>query len=135
MSKYALIVNEDPTVENAVREHTRSVGIRTVWASSPEEALKKASENPPAVVVLDLMSPRTRGLALLRRLKAEGHPANRAPIIGHVSHTMHELKTRAHDLGCDFVFTRSVLAKQIGSILRELGVTAATPVSKPPKDT
>jgi CheY-like chemotaxis protein len=107
-------------IETSIRDTTKSLGVRCVWSQSGEDALRRASADPPSVIFLDLMSVRIRPLLVLRKLKGEDSPSREVPVVGFVTHTKTELKTRAHDLGCDFVYTRTVLTMQMNSIVRQL---------------
>lgn len=120
MRKHALILVEDALVETSIRDTVRTLGVNCVWARSGEEALRRASAKPPSVIILDLMSVRIRPLLVLRKLKDDQCPARDVPVVGFVTHTKTDLRTRAHDLGCDFVYTRMELTQQLGSILRQL---------------
>jgi CheY-like chemotaxis protein len=77
------------------------------------EALKRAAESRPAVVVLDLRLPRVDGLSVARRLRAD--PATRGTWI--VAISAHEGREAALAAGCD-----EFLAKPLDIALLEAAV-------------
>jgi len=67
-----LVVDDDPKIRTVVRRGLAYEGYRVVEAASGEEALEKAREHLPDLVVLDLMLPGIDGLEVTRRLRAGG---------------------------------------------------------------
>ncbi len=67
-----LVVDDDEKIRTALRRGLSYEGYRVVEASSGEEALEKARELVPALVVLDVMLPGIDGLEVCRRLRAAG---------------------------------------------------------------
>jgi CheY-like chemotaxis protein len=110
---------EDPLVKTAAEEAAKELGLGLTCARTPEEAVRCAADPEVAVVVLDLNSSRFRPLALIKKIKADT-PATR--IVGFVAQNNTAMRTRAHDAGCDFVYTRPELIKQLKSVLRALAI-------------
>jgi len=75
-----LIIEDDPDVLDLVRLHLRKAGYLVAETNDGEEGLKKAREQQPAAIILDLMLPGIRGEEVCRRLKARPSTA-RIPII------------------------------------------------------
>ena len=67
-----LVVDDDDKIRTVLRRGLSYEGYRVVEASSGEEALEKAREHLPALVVLDVMLPGIDGLEVCRRLRAAG---------------------------------------------------------------
>lgn len=67
-----LVVDDDPKIRAVVRRGLAYEGYRVVEAASGEEALEKAREHLPELVVLDIMLPGIDGLEVTRRLRAGG---------------------------------------------------------------
>lgn len=120
MPSYALVLGDDEIIIARTLEAAKSVGIECRRVQSAKEAFEKAASDPPAVIILDLQSQTYRPLSFLKRLKDRSHPAHSCPVVGYVSHAQTELKTIAHDLGCDFVYPRMSLSHQLDSIFRTL---------------
>src|SRR3970040_2824017 len=64
-----LVVDDDPAVTALPRRSFAYEGCRVDTAASGAEALRLASERPPALVVLDIMMPGMDGLEVCRRLR------------------------------------------------------------------
>jgi PleD family two-component response regulator len=120
LDRYALIVAEDLFVETALKESAQAHGIAIERVHTAKEALDQATSKPPAVIFLDLASKKLRPLALIKHLKDDDHPAHRTRIVGFGTHAGDELRTKAKALGCDFTYSRTELAKQAPSVLRQL---------------
>jgi two-component system response regulator MprA len=67
-----LVVDDDPKIRTVVRRGLAYEGYRVVEAASGEEALEKAREHLPHLVVLDVMMPGIDGLEVTRRLRSAG---------------------------------------------------------------
>ncbi len=74
------MIEDDPDVLDLVRLHLRKAGYLVAETNDGEEGLKKAREQQPAAIILDLMLPGIRGEEVCRRLKARPSTA-RIPII------------------------------------------------------
>jgi len=68
-----LVVDDEEDIRELVRYNLAREGYRVICVASGEEALVKARDEGPHVVVLDLMLPGLDGLDVCRRLR--NHPA------------------------------------------------------------
>ena len=68
-----LIVEDHDDLADALRVNLRAEGYQANIASDGRQALAMVRADPPDIVVLDLGIPGLDGLALLSRLRAEGH--------------------------------------------------------------
>jgi DNA-binding response OmpR family regulator len=68
-----LIVEDHEDLADALRANLRSEGYHASVASDGRQALALIRAEPPDIVVLDLGIPGLDGLALLSRLRTEGH--------------------------------------------------------------
>ncbi|MEW6112624.1 MAG: response regulator [Thermodesulfobacteriota bacterium] len=68
-----LLVDDEEEFVSTLAERLRMRGIETGTAGDGEQALKSISEDPPQLVVLDVMMPGLSGLEVLRRVRSE-HP-------------------------------------------------------------
>jgi DNA-binding response OmpR family regulator len=64
-----LVVDDDPTVSEVVTGYLERAGFSVDRAADGPEALRRAADRPPQLVVLDLMLPRMDGLEVCRRLR------------------------------------------------------------------
>src|SRR5690349_13281259 len=78
MKAHVLLVDDDRHITDVLRRALAYEGYGVEVALRGDEALRKALEHPPDLVVLDLMLPGIDGLEVCRRLRASG---NQVPIL------------------------------------------------------
>lgn len=66
-----LLVDDEEDFVSTLAERLRMRGMQAKTASNGQEALKRIAEDPPQVVVLDVMMPGMGGLDVLRKIKAD----------------------------------------------------------------
>ena len=72
MDEYrVLIVDDEEELVTTYAERLQLRGIQVQTATDGETALKMIEENPPQVVVLDVMMPGIGGIEILQRMKAQ----------------------------------------------------------------
>jgi len=69
--KVILLVDDDLTLREMYEERLKAEGFDIIQASNGEEAIKKAKENKPNVILLDIMMPKINGFDVLKELKAD----------------------------------------------------------------
>jgi len=69
-----LLVDDEEDFASTLAERLRLRGIETRVATNGEQAVELILDDPPQVVVLDVMMPGMSGLEVLRRIKRE-YPA------------------------------------------------------------
>lgn len=75
-----LVVDDVPANLDVVVEHFREESLRLAVALSGEEALELVEEDPPDLILIDIMMPGMDGYELCRRLKSNDH-TNDIPVI------------------------------------------------------
>jgi two-component system, OmpR family, response regulator MprA len=78
MKAHILVVDDDPRVTDLLRRVLAYEGYSVAIAARGNEALNRALEQPPDLVVLDIMLPGLNGLEVARRLRIAG---DRVPIM------------------------------------------------------
>jgi len=72
MDEYrVLIVDDEKELVTTIAERLQIRGIQTDTATDGETALAMIEENPPQVVVLDVMMPGIGGIEILQRMNAQ----------------------------------------------------------------
>ena len=66
-----LLVDDDLTLREMYDERLKAEGFDIIQASNGDEAIKKARENKPNVILLDIMMPKINGFDVLKELKAD----------------------------------------------------------------
>ena len=76
-----LVVDDDPDIARFVEVNLRSAGYDVAVAADGEEALEKAGELRPDLVLLDVMMPRIDGFEVAQRLRKNPQTANTSIIM------------------------------------------------------
>ncbi len=102
MTKSALIIEDDPDIAESVKYNLESAGFTAIVAATGEQGLNLAldMQDPPAVIVLDLMLPGMNGMELCRRLRRENQ-TRRTPIIMLTAKTSEADRVAGLDMGAD----------------------------------
>lgn len=74
-----LVVDDDEDVAELLAAHCRQLGHRAETALTGRDAVRRAQEAPPDVVILDLLLPDLDGRAVLEELRA--HPATASCLV------------------------------------------------------
>lgn len=70
-----LIVEDEPDMVTGLRDNFELEGYKVIVARDGEEGLKKALEEKPDLIVLDLMLPKMSGLDVCRNLRKSSFDA------------------------------------------------------------
>jgi diguanylate cyclase (GGDEF)-like protein len=81
MPETILVVDDDPDIARFVEVNLRSVGYDVLVAADGEEALTRAEEVRPDLVLLDVMMPRVDGFEVAQRLRRNPRTANTSIIM------------------------------------------------------
>ncbi len=115
-----LVIDDDPGITSLLRRGLSYEGFQVYAAASGEEGLRLARENPPDLVVLDLMLPGLDGLEVLRRLRSADP---QLPVLMLTARDTAEDQIKAFGLGAeDYVvkpFRFEVLLARIQARLRQ----------------
>ncbi len=66
-----LLVDDDLTLREMYSERLKAEGFTVEMAKDGEEALSKAMDIKPSIILLDIMMPKINGLDVLKRLKQD----------------------------------------------------------------
>jgi diguanylate cyclase (GGDEF)-like protein len=81
MPESILVVDDDPDIARFVEVNLRSAGYDVSVAGDGEEALERAGELRPDLVLLDVMMPRLDGFEVAQRLRKNPQTANTSIIM------------------------------------------------------
>lgn len=112
-----LVVDDDPSVRQAVRRALVLEGYEVALADDGVDALKQVVASPPDAIVLDVMMPRLDGLEVCRQLRGRG---DRTPIL--VLTARHRLSERVTglDAGADDYLVKPFALEELLARLRAL---------------
>ena len=117
-SQLVAIVDDDQSVQSALKDLMESSGISARCFGSAEEFLESEERSETACLVVDIRMPGMSGLEMQAKLKAEG---SRIPIIFITAHGDAKMKLQAMTAGAvDFLskpFDDEVLLEKVRAAL------------------
>jgi len=114
-----LVVDDEPDTRELVTEILKAAGAEVFAAGSTDEALRRADEGAPDVLVSDLAMPARDGYALLRALHGRGM-AGGLVTIALTAHARREDRERALGAGYDAYVTKPVEPAALAALVKEL---------------
>lgn len=125
MNARILIVDDEPNIVDILRDNLVREGYETIEAYDGEEALRKALDESPSLILLDAMMPRMNGFDVCRRIRQESS----VPIIMLTAKSEEIDKVLGLELGADDYITkpfsiREVLAR-VKAQLRRVSLSEA----------
>jgi two-component system alkaline phosphatase synthesis response regulator PhoP len=109
-----LIVEDDAKTAASVDMYLRHAGFRTDVARSGPDALDKARDGKPDLVILDLMLPGLGGLEVCAALRAESN----VPIIMLTARSTEDDKLRGLEIGADDYVTKPFSPRELVARVR-----------------
>jgi len=99
MTKYILIVDDEPDMLRAIEMNLKSENYNLITALNAEEALEKMAAMPVDLVLTDLVLPGMDGIALLREIKSlyPGIPTIIITGLGTIQSAVEAIKEGAYD--------------------------------------
>lgn len=121
--KTILVVDDEADIRELLRYNLEMRGYQICEAADGEEALQKARELKPSLIVLDLMLPKMGGLEVCRELRSDGATKN-IPIIMLTALGSEVDKIVGLELGADDYVTKPFspreLVARVGAVLRRV---------------
>lgn len=119
-NKRVLIVEDSEDNQEIFQFFLNSAGLKTDVIDNGEDAVKKASQTPYDLILMDIQLPKMDGLEATRRIRSEGFTK---PIIALTAHASIEEKMNCLKAGCIGLITKPVtqvtLIKRIQTIIEE----------------
>jgi two-component system sensor kinase FixL len=75
-----LVVEDDAALNGVICRFVQAAGFTTRSALDGNSALREVRENPPAIILLDLMLPDTSGFDICEELKKDGRTSS-VPVV------------------------------------------------------
>lgn len=127
---HVLVVEDDPWMRELLQQGLELAGYRVTPSARGEVALRLAMEDPPQLLLLDLMLPGIDGFEVCRRLREAGHDV---PVIFLTASDDERAVLEGFERGGDDFVTKpfrlSELVARIGAVLKR---AAADPVADAP---
>ena len=114
-----LVVDDFLDAREMYAEYFVFSGFRVVEATNGEEAIRKAIELTPQVILMDLSMPGMDGWEATRRLKADRRTRD-IPVIALTGHALTGFSESAKLAGCDAFVTKPCLPDTLVEEVRRL---------------
>ena len=119
VGKKILIVEDDPMSRKLARDVLQAHDYETEEVTNGEEAVAKAVEMKPDLIVMDIRLPGINGLEVTRRLKS--YPCTeRIPIIAVTAHAMPGDEAQALEAGCQAYLPKPIRFMEFVSVVKSL---------------
>jgi CheY-like chemotaxis protein len=125
-----LVVDDYPDAREMYTEYLQYSGFEVVEARNGMEALERAVDATPDIILMDLSLPVMDGWEATRRLKADPRTAS-IPVVALTGHALAGISEGAKKAGCDAFVTKPCLPEDlVKEIRRILDASAAAAAKK-----
>jgi two-component system cell cycle response regulator DivK len=131
-SPLVLVVDDFEDNRAMYAEYLRHSGFRVIEAENGLDAVERAREFLPDVVVMDLSLPVMDGWEATRQLKGDAR-TRAIPVIALTGHALEGHSQGARKAGCDEFLAKPCLPKTLLEKVRSMLQGGASPPSKEPK--
>lgn len=124
MRERILVVEDEKDVREMIRLHLKAAGFDVVEAGNGAEALALAKNDPPKVIILDLMMPEMSGVEVCRALR-RNPSTSRIPVLMLTAKSTEEDKVVGFEVGADDYVTKPFSPREL--VLRVRAVARRQP--------
>jgi two-component system, cell cycle response regulator DivK len=114
-----LLVDDYPDAREMYTEYLEFSGFEVVQAVNGMEALARAADSAPDIILMDLSLPIMDGWEATRRLKADAQTAS-IPVVALTGHELAGLPEGARRAGCDAFVTKPCLPEDLVQEIRKI---------------
>ena len=114
-----LLVDDYPDAREMYAEYLEFSGFEVVEAGNGLEALERALDKTPDVILMDLSLPVMDGWEATRRLKADRRTAD-IPVVALTGHALAGISEGAKKAGCDAFVTKPCLPEDLVKEIRRV---------------
>ncbi len=107
-----LVVDDYPDAREMYTEYLEYSGFEVVQAANGMEALQRALDSAPDIILMDLSLPVMDGWEATRRLKADQNTAG-IPVVALTGHALAGISEGAKKAGCDSFVTKPCLPEDL----------------------
>jgi DNA-binding response OmpR family regulator len=114
-----LVVDDDPVILRLIEVNLDLEGFEVVTSDRGEDAIEKAREITPDLILLDLMMPEVSGWEIAERLQADDKTKD-IPLVFLSARTQDEDRRRGEELGVAGYVTKPFDPAELVSTIRKL---------------
>jgi two-component system, cell cycle response regulator DivK len=105
--KRILVVEDNADNREILTMELEFQGYQVATAEDGEEAVEKALDGAPDLIVMDMSLPTMSGLEATRRIKAHPRTAH-IPVVALTAHAMDDDEARFRNAGCDYYIAKPI---------------------------
>jgi two-component system cell cycle response regulator DivK len=124
-----LVVDDYPDAREMYAEYLEFSGFEVIEAGNGMEAIQRAADSAPDIILMDLSLPVMDGWEATRRLKADKTTAN-IPIVALTGHALAGISEGAKKAGCDAFVTKPCLPEDLVKEIRRVLETSDSASTK-----
>ena len=122
-----LVVDDFEDNREMFAEYLELSGFQVAQAVSGREAIERATQLVPDVILMDLSLPELDGWEATRRIKADARTGH-VPVIALSGHALADHAREAKEAGCDAFLTKPCLPETlVAEVRRQLTLRASDP--------
>jgi two-component system, cell cycle response regulator DivK len=114
-----LLVDDNEDSREMYAQYLGSTGYRVEFAADGLEAVQKAHDLVPDVVVMDLQMPHLDGWEACRRIRTDPRTKH-VPLVALSAHAFAPERDRAEGAGCDVYYTKPMKPDDLDSAIRAM---------------
>jgi len=114
-----LLVDDYPDAREMYSQYLEFSGFTVVQAANGLEALQRAAEHAPDIILMDLSLPVMDGWEATRRLKSNARTAT-IPVVALTGHALAGISEGARQAGCDAFVTKPCLPEDLVKEIRAI---------------
>jgi CheY-like chemotaxis protein len=114
-----LLVDDYPDAREMYSEYLQFAGFEVIEAANGIEALQRAGESAPDIILMDLSLPVMDGWEATRRLKSDER-TNGIPVVALTGHALAGISEDARRAGCDAFVTKPCLPEDLVKEIRRV---------------
>jgi CheY-like chemotaxis protein len=128
-----LIVDDFGDAREMYRQYLEFTGYRVAEATSGTEAVRKAGELMPDIILMDLSMPDLDGWQATRLLKSDKR-TSQIPVMALTGHALAGHSEGARHAGCDAIVTKPCLPADLVAAIEKMLSTSARKPKRRPRD-
>jgi len=114
-----LLVDDYPDAREMYAEYLEFSGFEIIQAGNGVEAIERAQDSHPDVILMDLSLPVMDGWEATRRLKADER-TKEIPVLAVTGHALTGVSNDAKNAGCDGFITKPCLPEDLVAEIRKV---------------
>ncbi len=123
-----LLVDDYPDAREMYSEYLDFSGFEVIEAANGMEALQRAADESPDIILMDLSLPVMDGWEATRRLKSDPRTAG-IPVVALTGHALAGISEGARQAGCDAFVTKPCLPEDLVKEIRKVLSRGAAPAN------